>query len=96
MMRLFLNLLWGAVVASACGCGLSCGGGVPAPVVPSLDLAVCVFDQYSLAPACRPGGTFSQCIATIANACGADAAAVERVLTAEKKARLADGFVVKP
>jgi hypothetical protein len=86
-----ITAIAGALVGCSCG-----SGGIPAPVVPGVDFSVCVFDNYATTPSCRPGGTFSQCVATIANACGADAAAVEKVLTSEKKARMADGVVVKP
>ena len=82
-----------------CGLGAvacqGCVNGQPPPVVtPSVDLAVCILNQYTGAPSCRPTGNWVLCVATIANACGADAVSVEQVLTADRKARVADGFVL--
>ncbi len=75
------------------GCS-SCQAGVPVPaVVPSVNLAVCIFDQYATAPSCRPGGNAIDCVAGIAAACGADAAAVEQVLASHQRALVADGYV---
>ncbi len=78
------------------GCS-SCQNGVSAPpVVPSVNLAVCIFDQYATAPQCRPGGNVVDCVAGIAAACGADAAAVEQVLASHQRALVADGYVPRP
>src|SRR5580704_17679141 len=53
------------------GCS-SCQAGAPSPaVVPSVILAVCIFDQYATAPSCRPGGNVVDCVAGIAASCGA-------------------------
>jgi hypothetical protein len=97
-------LMKGPAAAVLLLCGLGAGAGVacqgcqngqlPPVVTPSVDLAVCVLDQYTAAPSCRPNGNWVLCVATIANACGADAASVEQVLTADRKARVADGFVL--
>jgi hypothetical protein len=95
MMRILYVLFWASLGCSACS-GHIPAPVIPTPVIPSVDLAVCVLDNYATATACRSSTTWVQCVATIANACGADAAAVERVLTSEKKARMADGVVVRP
>lgn len=78
------------------GCS-SCVNGAPSPaVVPSVNLAVCIFDQYATAPACRPTGNWVACVEGIAVSCGADVASVGQVLGAHRRAMIADGFVVAP
>ena len=85
------------VVATLFGCQGCVNGQLPPQVVPSVDLAVCIFNNYATTPSCRPtGGNFVQCVGTLANACGSDAVSVANVLTAQKKAMVADGFVPAP
>ena len=82
-----------AVLLSGCS---SCVNGAPSPaVVPSVDLGVCVLDQYATAPSCRNSATWVQCTAAIAAACGADVASVVKLLDSHKKAMVADGVVPK-
>lgn len=74
-----------------------CVNGAPSPaVVPSVDLGVCIFEQYASAPSCRPNGNWVTCLENIATACGSDVASVARVFTAQRKAMIADGFVPPP
>ena len=80
-----------ATVALSALLSCSCQNGQLPPVVaPSVNLAVCIFQNYVAAPSCRPTGNWPQCVSTIANSCGADAASVAQVLTAHHQAELAD------
>ena len=88
---------WLAFFVLLAGCSGCTSSGAPSPaVVPSVDLAICVLDQYATAPACRDAATWVQCTAGIAAACGADVASVVNLLAAHKKAIVADGLVPKP
>ena len=87
---------WLAALACVAGCQ-GCVNGQPSPaVVPSVNLAVCVLDGYATSPSCRSTGNWVACVSNIAAACGADAASVEQVLAAQKKAAIADGVVYPP
>ena len=79
------------------GCQGCTSTGAPSPaVVPSVNLAICVLDQYATSPTCRSTSTWVQCTAGIAAACGADVASVVNLLAAHKKAMVADGVVLAP
>ena len=93
MIRLWLAAL--TLLIAACNGCTSTGAPNPA-VVPSVNLAVCIFDQYATNPACRSGGNVLACVSGIASACGSDVVSVENVLDAHRKAEVADGFVVPP
>lgn len=69
-----------------------CTNGQPsAAVTPSIDLGLCILEGYANTSSCRPsGGNWVTCVGVIATQCGTDAAGVERVLTAQRKAALAD------
>ena len=89
LQALALVLGLGAATIACSGCQAN---GQPAPaVVPSVDLAICIFDGYATTPSCRPaGGNWVQCLAVIANVCGSDAQSVEKVIISSKKAQAAD------
>jgi hypothetical protein len=84
------------ILLALAGCSACSGGTVSPAVVPSVNLGVCVLDQYATAPACRSTTTWVQCTAAIAAACGADVASVVQLLDAHKKAMVADGVVGRP
>ncbi len=84
-------LLLGVTLGSMACQGCQSNGQLSPAVNPSVDLGLCILEGYATTPSCRPtGGNWIACIGTIADNCKSDAASVEKVLTAQKKAALAD------
>lgn len=88
-----LVLMLGGFGGLAMACQGCMANGQPSPAgVAGIDLGLCILEGYANTPSCRPtpAGNWAQCVGVLATQCGSDAAGVERILTAQKKAALAD------
>jgi hypothetical protein len=78
MSRIFVSLLWGAIVASACGCHNASG-----VIVPTFDLALCVLRVDEAEPAGTP---VEKVVVDAIAQCGGDAANILALVTSERRA----------